>query len=348
MLFFQILFWTAVLVPALFPIAPSTTWAAAERGQEVSIQGHTMGTTFHVKVVSQKTDLGDLETRINARLAEINRSMSTYDPQSEISRFNQEARVDQPFPISGDFLEVVSAGLRLYKLTEGAWDATVNPLVNLWGFGSRSDEERRLPADEEIAALLPAVGFRHISVSEDGFLVKRISGIALDLASIAKGYGVDQIARVVEAAGHTDYIVEIGGEIYAAGRRPDGGKWRIGINRPRPGADPGDVYRVATLENQGFATSGDYRNFFMAGGKRYSHVIDPRTGRAVTNRVVSASVIAETCTFADGLATALMVMGPETGIELVNRLEGVEAFIVVEGPGEELRNYPSEGFGAKE
>jgi thiamine biosynthesis lipoprotein len=105
---------------------------------------------------------------------------------------------------------------------------------------------------------------------------------------------------------------------------------------------------VATLENQGFATSGDYRNFFMAGGKRYSHVIDPRTGKAVTNRVVSASVIAETCTFADGLATALMVMGPETGIELVNRLEGVEAFIVVEGPGEELRNYPSEGFGAKE
>lgn len=347
MLFWQILFWTAASATALSPLAPATTWAAAEPGREALIQGQTMGTTYHVKVVSKKADLGDLETRINNRLAEINRSMSIYDPQSEISRFNRDARVDTPFPISGDFLEVVSVGLRLFRLTGGAWDATVNPLVNLWGFGSRS-EKRRVPDAEEIAAVLPAVGFQHISVSEEGFLVKRIPGIALDLGSIAKGYGVDQIARLVEAAGHADYIVEIGGEIYAAGRRPDGEKWRIGINRPRPGAAPGDVYRVATLENQGFATSGDYRNFFMAGGKRYSHVIDPRTGRAVTNRVVSASVIAETCTFADGLATALMVMGPEAGIELVDRLEGVEAFIVVEGPGDALVNHASEGFASEE
>lgn len=337
-------FRTSLLVFAWIALlAAPMARAAADRGREVLIQGRTMGTTFHVKVVSPQKELDDLEARIQTRLAEINRSMSTYDPESEISRFNRNARVDTPFPVSGDFLEVVSAGLRLFKLTEGAWDATVNPLVNLWGFGSRSDEQR-VPDDEEIAALLPTVGFQHIAVSEDGFLVKRIPGITLDLASIAKGYGVDQIAREVEAAGYRDYIVEIGGEIFAAGRRPDGGKWRIGINRPRPGAAPGDVYRVVTLENQGFATSGDYRNFFMAGGKRYSHVIDPRTGRAVTNRVVSVSVTAETCTLADGLATALMVMGPEEGRALVNRLAGVECFIVVEGPGNELRDYASKGF----
>ena len=320
-----------------------TILRAEESKREIAIQGRTMGTTYHVKVVSETPDLGDLARRIEARLAEINRSMSTYDPESEISRFNRTVPANAPFPISGDFLEVMAMGLRLHRITDGAWDATVNPLVNLWGFGSRSDGYR-IPSDEEIAAVLPVVGFQHIGISQDGFLVKRIPGVSLDLGSIAKGYGVDQVARVVAAAGYRDYIVEIGGEIYAAGRRPDGERWRIGISRPSPGGAPEDIYRVASLENRGFATSGDYRNFFVADGTRHSHVIDPRTGKAVANRVVAASVVAETAAFADGLATALMVMDPEKGLEAVNRLDGVECLVVVEGPAGELADHASEGF----
>jgi FAD:protein FMN transferase len=335
---------TTLSLLALFALLCAPTLPRAEESKrEIEIQGRTMGTTYHVKVVSEAPDLGDLARRIEARLAEINRSMSTYDPESEIGRFNRTVPANAPFPISGDFLEVMTVGLRLHRITDGAWDATVNPLVNLWGFGSRG-EGYRIPSDEEIAAVLPVVGFQHIGISEDGFLVKRIPGVSLDLGSIAKGYGVDQIARVVAAAGYRDYIVEIGGEIYAAGRRPDGERWRIGISRPSPGGAPEDIYRVASLENRGFATSGDYRNFFVADGKRYSHVVDPRTGKAATNRVVSASVVAETCAFADGLATALMVMEPKKGLEAVNRLDGVECLVVVEGPGGELADHASEGF----
>ncbi len=315
--------------------------------QEVQIQGHTMGTTFNVKVVTEgKKELPELAERINRRLREINASMSTYDPDSEISRFNQLAETDTPFPVSEDFLAVMAVSKQLYDLTGGAWDGTLDPLINLWGFG-RTGQKDELPDPAEIAAVLPRVGFRHIERTPEGALVKKRVDVTLDLASIAKGFGVDQVAGVVADSGYTDFLVEIGGEIYAAGVRPDGKPWRIGINRPDPAAGFAEVYKVATLRNRAFATSGDYRNFFMADGKRYSHVLDPRTGYAVANGVVSASVIAGTCTFADGLATALMVMGPEKGLALVNRLKDVECLIIVTSADGTLTDHASEGFRAE-
>lgn len=308
---------------------------------EILMEGKTMGTFFHIKVVTSE-GTGKLEKKISQRLKEINRSMSTYDPDSEISRFNRIKDTETRFPVSQDFMNVMTVAADLYRLTGGAWDGTLDPLVNLWGFG-RSAKKQGLPESGEIEALLPHIGFHLIEISENS-LRKTDPAVTLDLASIAKGYGVDQVAKVIADSGIKDFLVEIGGEIYASGLRLDGKKWRIGINRPKTDAAFDEVYRVSDLHNKGFATSGDYRNFFLKDGKRYSHVIDPLTGYAVSNRVVSASVIADTCTFADGLATALMVMGAEKSIELVNGLENVECLIITEEADGSLKDHFSKGF----
>ena len=201
-----------------------------------------------------------------------------------------------------------------------------------------------MPSSEAIKALLPKIGFEHIQIVEPHFLVKNIATVTLDLNAIAKGFGVDQVSRLVGASGFKNFLVEIGGEIYAAGLRSDGQRWRVGINRPQKEAAFDAVYKVVSITHQAFATSGDYRNFFEIDGVRYSHVIDPRSGYPVSNGVVSVSIIADNCTLADGLATAIMVMGAEKGIRLVGRLPGVEAFIVVEDTTGNLVNYSSQGF----
>jgi thiamine biosynthesis lipoprotein len=152
------------------------------------------------------------------------------------------------------------------------------------------------------------------------------------------------VAALLGNLGYKDCLVEIGGEIFAAGHSKDDTRWRIGINRPRADAAFDEVYKVVEIHNQAFATSGDYRNFFEVDGIRYSHVIDPRSGYPISNGVAGVSIVADTCTFADGLATAIMVMGPESGLELINRLESVEGLIMVEGPGGSLVDYPSKGF----
>jgi thiamine biosynthesis lipoprotein len=312
--------------------------------QEYVIRGRTMGTTYMVKVVGDDVrELESVKEKIDSRLEEINQSMSTYRRDSEISRFNRFNKVGQKFKISNDFLQVMKAGQEIHRLSDGAWDGTVNPLVDLWGFGS-SGTRGKIPPKGEIGALLPAIGFTNIDVLDSGFLVKNQAAVTVDLSSIAKGYGVDQVAALLNNLGYRNYLVEIGGEIFAAGRTRETTPWRIGINRPRADAAFDAIYAVVALSNQGFATSGDYRNFFEVNGIRYSHVIDPRTGFPVSNRVVSASIVCSTCTMADGIATAVMVMGVNKGLEMINRLDGVEGLIVVEQHNGRLADYRSKGF----
>ena len=330
----------------IITIAVALTFLSSgcEAKREHLIQGRTMGTTYHVKVVTGYfQSISGLKEKIDQRLVEINRSLSTYQKDSEISRFNQFKQAGKKFKISHDFFEVMKTGQTIYRLSGGAWDGTVNPLVDLWGFG-RSGRQNKVPEKMQITALLLDIGFENIAVLEPGFLVKKRASVTLDLSSIAKGYGVDQIAAVIRRHGFQDYLAEIGGEVFAAGYRPDGKPWRIGINRPRPEAAFDDVYKVVSLHNKGFATSGDYRNFFVIDGVRYSHVIDSRTGYPVANGVAAVSIIADTCTFADGLATAIMVMGAEKGLDLINRLEGVEGLIVVEKQDGRLVDFYSKGF----
>ena len=311
-------------------IALSLTPAIGETKREHVIQGRTMGTTYNVKVVTgYLQSISRLKEKIDKRLEEINRSMSIYQKDSEISRFNRFKKVGQKFKISNNFFQVMRAGQKVHRLSDGAWDGTVNPLLDIWGFGRSGRQD---------------IGFANIDVVEPGFLVKKRAAVTVDLSSIAKGYGVDEVADLLRNLGYKDYLVEIGGEIFAAGHRKDNTRWRIGINRPRADAAFDEVYKVVDLHNQAFATSGDYRNFFEVDGIRYSHVIDPRSGYPVSNGVVGVSIITDTCTFADGLATAIMVMGHANGLELINRLDAVEGLIVVEGKDGHLIDYSSRGF----
>ena len=333
--------YTQILVISIvLSIAP----VICEAKREHLIRGRTMGTVYHVKVVTgAHQGISGLKEKIAKRLDEINQSMSPYINTSEISRFNDLHRVGEKFKISGDFFEVMKVAKEIYQLSDGAWDGTVNPLVDLWGFG-RGGRKNAVPPKNQIAALLPAIGFHQIEVIAPGYLIKKQAAVTLDLSSIAKGYGVDQVAGVIRKAGFQNYLVEIGGEVFAGGVRKDGQQWRVGINRPRKDAAVNDIYKVVRLRDHAFATSGNYRIFFEVDGIRYSHVIDPKTGYPVSNGVVSVSVIADTCTFADGLSTAIMVLGYEKGLSLINRLDHVEGLIVVEAPDNRLIDFYSKGF----
>lgn len=303
-----------------------------------------MGTTYAVKVISGRfTDTDHLEQLINDKLNEINMSMSTFIPESEISRFNRSLQPEKSFTPSEELLEVMRMSRKIHELSGGAWDGTLDPLVNLWGFG-RDDRTDKVPSADEIAKRLELVDFGKVIITPDGKLRKNDVRVSVDLASIAKGYGVDQLAALLTAKGFENFLVEVGGEVYAAGHRVDGKSWKIGINAPRKMAGLNELYKVVGLGNAGFATSGDYRNFFEQDRKSYSHILDPRTGYPVTNGVVSASVMAKSCAFADGLATALMVLGPEEGIRLVEKLENVEALILVRMQDGKLKEYFSSSF----
>ena len=328
----------------LFSILLANNDCVAKR--EHLIQGRTMGTTYQVKVVTGSFQaVSGLKEKIEKRLDEINRSMSTYIPDSEISRFNALRQIGTKFQISGDFYQVMRVADKIYRLSEGAWDGTVNPLVDLWGFG-RKGHKAVIPPRQDILRLMASVGFDNIEILEPGSLSKKSASVTLDLSSIAKGFGVDALAKLIANQGFQNYLVEIGGEVFAAGVRKDGKPWRIGINRPRKDAAVDEVYQVLNLQNRAFATSGDYRNFFEVNGMRYSHIINPKTGYPVSNGVVSVSLLAGDCTFADGLATAAMVMGHKKGLDLINRLADVEGLIVIEAPDGTLVDYPSEGFQA--
>ena len=312
--------------------------------KETPISGETMGTTYRVQLAAGRSrGLSALRREIAERLEEINRSMSTYMEESEISRFNAISSTAEAQPISEDFYNVLTMAAELYRLTGGAWDGTLKPLVNLWGFGSTKGE-RRIPGEAEIEECLENVGFHLIEISDDRHIRKRNPDLGINLGSIAKGYAVDQVAALIRSHGITDFLVEIGGEVFASGQRQDAEKWRVGINLPLKDAPYDSVYRVVALRDRAIATSGDYRDYFVIDGKHYSHVFDPRTGRPVAHGVMSVSVLADSCAFADGLATAAMVLGPARALELVNGLDGVECLIIYRGENGALAESYSTGF----
>ena len=313
--------------------------------KEYRIAGRTMGTTYHIKFVGDRSvDAATVQAQVDARLEEINQSMSTYRPDSEISRFNALDEVNRPFEVSVDFWKVMGTARDIYRLTGGAWDGTVDPLVNLWGFGKAGPLEK-MPPVAQVERICRQVGFDHIEVGATAVLAKRVADVSVDLASIAKGYGVDRVAALLRALGFANYLVEVGGEVFAAGVRLDGKPWRVGINRPRADAAADEVYKVVALNDRALATSGDYRNFYEIEGRIYSHIIDPRTGYPLQNGVVSATVVADNCTLADGLATAVMIMGPDKGIALIDTLTGVEALIVVRQADGRFADHLSQGMG---
>lgn len=310
--------------------AETTTIPAARVPQVVTLQGATMGTTYHVKVVAQdaaqSASAVALQAKMDAVLEQVNDQMSTYRPQSELSRFNEHAS-KAPFPVSADTARVTARALEIGRLTEGAFDVTLGPLISLWGF-DRGGKRDTPPGPEEIAEAQKRVGLSLLHV-EGNALRKDHEGVYVNLSGIAKGWGVDRVYDVLVQAGFADFMVEIGGEVRARGRHPRGEPWRIGINTPRADSDPEAILLAVPLADVALATSGDYRNFFESDGRRYAHILSPQSGQPVTRELVSASIIAPDCTLADALATAAIVLGAEKTKEILRRdFPGTEALFV--------------------
>jgi thiamine biosynthesis lipoprotein len=293
--------------------------------RQTELIGATMGTTYSVKIprLPKGVEREALERDIAAILETVNAQMSTYRPDSELSRFNAGASASWA-EISPDTLAVVDEALRVSRLSGGAFDPTIGPLVDLWGFGPGSGP-RAIPSQDRIEAILPATGYRHVrTAASPPALGKDRHDIRVDLSGIAKGFGVDKVAEHLERVGIDYYLVEIGGELRARGYNARGSVWRVGIERP---AAMGTLQRVVRLGGQGLATSGDYRIFFERDGARYSHILDARDGRPVDHGLASVTVIAPTAMRADVLSTALMVLGPTAGMELARR-DGIAAFFI--------------------
>jgi len=305
------------------------------------LTGSTMGTTYSVIVPNlKKSDQAELKSKVDSRLDEVNASMSTYQKDSSITRFNESANTDW-FDVSPGFLTVTSAALEIATRTEGAFDPTIGPLVTRWGFGK--DSAGNVPTKNEIVQLLALTGFENLQVDADSSAIKKsISRLQLDLNAIAKGYAVDLLAAEVAAFGYQNYLVEIGGELRVSGVNADGNPWRIGIERPDSGKADKNNQSGLYLNAGGVATSGDYRNAFESDGVRYSHIIDARTGSPVSHSLASVTVVADSAMIADGWATALMVLGPDEGMKIAEQL-GLASFFIVRD-GEEFISSSSREF----
>jgi FAD:protein FMN transferase len=316
-----------------------------EQGRAV-LTGPTMGTSFSVVVSGEDFDLGELaelQRGIDAELAAVNAEMSTYLADSELSRFNRSP-ADVGFEASAHLLEIVALAKQVSERSGGAFDVTVGPLVDAWGFGPGDPAERRELDDAEIARLRSVVGDEKLEVDlAAGRLRKRVAGLRVDLSAIAKGHGSDRVAAVLEAAGERDYMVEIGGEVRVSGSNPRGEPWKIGVERPTGDASGSRaVQTILRVRDVGVATSGDYRNYWERDGVRYSHTIDPRTGRPITHALASVTVIhPESAALADAWATALNVLGPEQGLALAEQLELAAYFLVRTDEGFEARSTPA-------
>lgn len=286
--------------------------ACSQTPEPVTLNGATMGTTWTVRLgnIPAGVSVPALRAEIEATLERVNAQMSTYREDADISRFNR-ATAGEVLTVPEDFTRVLSAALALAEATGGAYDPTVGPLVNLWGFGPDPSLDR-VPPEEQLAAARRQVGWQRILFDPGSGALTQTGGLMLDFSSIAKGYAVDRIAERLLQHGIDNHLVDIGGDLRTRGLRPDGRPWRIAIERPLVGSR--EIHSVLSLGDLAMATSGSYRNFFRDQGRDFSHTIDPRSGYPVQHALVSVTVLHESCMQADALATALSVLGPDEGL----------------------------------
>ncbi len=291
---------------SMFPV-----FATAE--EPLKISGKTMGSYYAIVIDSPgKVDAARLQAEIEARFEEINRQMSTWAEDSEISGFNRLRTTDW-FPVGLDFATVAAEAKRLHTVTQGAMDASVAPLIDVWGFGKK--KRKSVPTTEEIQAARKSIGMQHLDVRMDPPSIrKNIPELQLSFSSLAPGYSADEVCKILAARQLKAHVVDVGGENRAGAPKANGDAWRLGVESPL-----GGLHKIVELTNQSIATSGDYRSFFMADGRKFSHILDPKTGRPVENPPASVSVIHESCMTADGMATAMMVLGPEKGTEVARQ-----------------------------
>lgn len=332
--------WPAFLFFGLFLLLSAA--CTRQTSDTLHLGGATMGTTWSVTLrSSSEVDTAALQARLQARLDQINHLMSTYDPDSEISRFNRHVS-DDWFAVSPSTVTVVALAQQISTLTDGAFDISVGPLVELWGFGA-NPRGTQIPRGEQLQKVLRQVGYQRLELRlQPPTLRKQVPRLRIDLSAVAKGYAVDALRDMLKEQGLDNFIVEIGGELQISGTRADDTPWRIAVEKPREGVR--EVEKVLLLKDTAMATSGNYRNFYVENGQRYAHTIDPKSGRPIQHRLASVTVLDPSCARADALATALMVLGEAQGRLLCEKV-GIAAFFLIH-QGKKLTEYASPAFTA--
>ena len=288
----------------------------------IKLSGPTMGTQYHISLRRPEgIDQAELQRQLDVQLVHFNGIASTYIEDSELNRLNA-APVGEWQTLSEPLYSMIALAIEISWLSGGAFDMTVGPLVDLWGFGPV--DRQGVPADEEIAAAMAQVGYDKLELDMLEARVRKLAPLRLDLSAIAKGYAVDAAASWLRSLGVTDFLVEIGGEMRVSGLSPRGDHWRVGVESPDNHANEVLPIRLDTIA---VATSGDYRNYFEQDGVRYSHTIDPTTGRPIVHNLASVTVLDSSCAFADAMATAFSVMGADRALQLAEK-QSIPVYVI--------------------
>jgi thiamine biosynthesis lipoprotein len=324
-------FWCAVsLLPVLFPLPVTQAQERPASERHVSeFRGLAMGGAFSVKIVTAKDELEtpglhDVDRALRSTLDRIEGLMSTWDRDSELSRFNRSTSLE-PFTVSPETFAVFTWSLEVGSVTGGALDVTIGPLVDAWGFGP-SGPRTTPPTNDEIDRLQEAVGPGRVELDPTAGTVRKTRpDVQCDLSSVVPGYAADRLSRELVDRGFTDFLVDVGGEVLARGRNEKGAPWQVAIERPALRGDA--IQRLVPLSDLAITTAGDYRKYREVDGQRVAHILDPRTGRPLTHRLASVTVIDALAVRADAFDTALLVLGTSEGMALATKLNLAALFI---------------------
>ena len=317
-----------LVVILLCSVGLSSCDSGSSDKQQVTFSGPMMGTDYRVTVIKDSLiDSDSLEAEVLKAMNSVNQSMSNYIADSEISDFNR-LPANQTQKLSADLLEVISEAISISVISDGAFDVTLAQAIDAWGFGPKGQITQR-PSAADIESLRATVGVDKLILSE-GSLIKTVNGLEISLSAIAKGYAVDKVALVLNSFGLTNYLINIGGELRASGRSADDKLWRVGIEKPHI---LGGIQEIVKLDNVAIATSGDYRNYLVVDDQQFSHMIDSRTLMPIYHRLALVSVISESATTADALATAMMAMGEQKAWDFAQNND-LAAYLIIRGVSE--------------
>lgn len=324
------------LLPLLIALLFLAQCSAPTSLKQVKFQGEAQGTYY---AITYYDEMGrDFQDEIDKLLIDFDLTASMWVENSIISRINRDEMNVQPNEL---FIYLFNLSKEIYGQSEGAFDPTVGPLVNAWGFGFTD----RMKVDQQVIdSLLPLVGFNKVKLENDR-IVKNDPRIQFDFNAIAQGYSVDLVGEFLIEKGIKNFLIDIGGEVLATGTKPEGERWKVGIENPKDNAQYGEGLKaIVTLKNRAMATSGNYRKFYEEDGVRYSHTIDPKTGYPVQHSILSVSVLADDCASADAWATTFMVMGFEKSMEILANIKSLEAYFIYSGKDGKMQTHFTGGF----
>lgn len=326
------------IIPAIFTLCLLSSLTSCKEKQYIHNEGVIFGTVYHITYLGSE----DLQKDIEDELQKFDEALSMFNPNSTLSRINKSGTEEIDLQQEPWTEKVLKESIQLSEITGGAFDITVAPLVNAWGFGFQSMGD---VTQKDIDSLKQFVGYRLLKLKK-GILTKADPRVQLDASAVAKGYACDVVVELLRKKGVRNYMIEIGGEMALKGQNPKGTDWQVGVNKPTddPTSTNMDLQQILTITDKAIATSGNYRKFYEKDGKKYAHTIDPASGYPVQHSLLSATVIAEDCLTADALATAFMVMGVEKAMALAEKMPDVEALFIYNEGGSGNKTCSTTGF----